>query len=101
MNGNTPPSDNSGEIKVIIRTLAVLAFLCVSAVCVLSYFQLKIPPELNTLTAGLVGSLGAMLVKTAPTPSSTLTEPIPTKIEQPSGQPVPVAVETNKQEGQT
>lgn len=41
MNGTG--SDNSGEIKVIIRTLAGSAILCVAAECLLSYLQLKIP----------------------------------------------------------
>jgi hypothetical protein len=74
MNGTG--SDNSGEIKVIIRTLAILAVICVISECILSYLQLKIAPELNTLTGGLVGSLTAMLVKTAPT-TATPAEPIP------------------------
>jgi hypothetical protein len=67
MNGNT---DNSGEIKVIIRTLALLAFVCVVAECLLSYLLIKIPSELNTITGGLVSALTAMLVKTAPTSST-------------------------------
>jgi hypothetical protein len=90
-------SSNSGEIKVIVRTLAALAFTCVIVECVLSYFQLKIPPELNTLTGGLVGSMTAMLVKTAPT-SNTTPEPTPTpstetptpvKVVNPKTDPVP------------
>jgi hypothetical protein len=71
MNGTGDGSDNKSEIKVIIRTLAGLAIICVLAECVLSYLGKQIPPELNTLTGGLVGSLTAMLVKTSPTQTST------------------------------
>jgi hypothetical protein len=70
MNGTGDGGDNKGEIKVIIRTLAGLAIICVLAECVLSYLGKQIPPELNTLTGGLVGSLTAMLVKTSPTQAS-------------------------------
>ena len=100
MNGTT---DNSGEIKVIIRTLAFLAGVCVIAVAILAYFQKQIPPELNTLTGGLVGSLTAMLVKTAPTTSSPSipepVKPIKTEIVQSPDNPVPV--QETKPEGQT
>jgi hypothetical protein len=70
MNGTGDGNDNKGEIKVIIRTVAVLAFACVVSECVLSYLGTQIPPELNTLTGGLVASLTAMLVKTSPTSST-------------------------------
>jgi len=58
---------NRISITVIISTLAFCAGLCVFSVCLLAYYQLQIPPELNTLTGGLVGALTAMLVKTSPT----------------------------------
>jgi hypothetical protein len=77
MNGTGDGSDNKGEIKVIIRTVAVLAFVCVASECILSYFAKQIPPELNTLTGGLVASLTAMLVKTSPTPSNPPVQPKP------------------------
>lgn len=68
-NGTGDGSDNKGEIKVIVRSVAILAFVCVASECALAYFGKQIPPELNTLTGGLVASLTAMLVKTSPTPS--------------------------------
>lgn len=58
---------NKQAIDWITRTIAVLAFACVVTICVMSYLGKQIPPELNTLTGGLVGSLGSMLVKTTPT----------------------------------
>jgi hypothetical protein len=70
MNGTGDGSDNKGEIKVIVRTLASLAIICVLAECALGYTGKQIPPELNTLAGGLVAALTAMLVKTSPTPST-------------------------------
>lgn len=58
---------NKQAIDWITRTIAVLGFVCVITVCVLSFVGKQIPPELNTLTGGLVGSLASMLVKTTPT----------------------------------
>lgn len=60
---------NQIVIKIITGSIAGLAAICVITVCVLSYFAIQIPPELNTLTGGLVGALSAMLVKTSPTES--------------------------------
>lgn len=48
--------------------------MCVATVCVLAFRGVQIPPELNTLTGGLVGSLASMLVKTSPTETQK-TEP--------------------------
>lgn len=58
---------NRSAIDWITRTLAVLGFICVITVCVLAAMGKQIPPELNTLTGSLVGSLASMLVKTTPT----------------------------------
>ena len=58
---------NQTAITVITSTIAVMAFSCVATVCYLSYRGILVPPELNTLTGGLVGALTAMLVKTSPT----------------------------------
>ena len=88
---------NKAAIDWITRTLAVMGFVCVTTVCILAYRGTQIPPELNTLTGGLVGSLASMLVKTSPTesPKSEGGGDTPTEVEivQPAGQPVPV-VET-------
>lgn len=61
--------------------------VAVVTICVLSRYGVDIPPELNTLAGGLVGSLGAMLTKTTPTVgtanetkiTNTAAEPIPTE----------------------
>ena len=58
---------NKQAIDWITRTLAFLGACCVVTVCILAYAGKQIPPELNTLTGGLVGSLASMLVKTTPT----------------------------------
>lgn len=106
---------NKAAIDWITRTIAVLGFCCVVTVCALSFMGLKIPPELNTLTGGLVGSLASMLVKTSPTETQfqsgkldlptdqqepvsvtvTQQEPVSVTVTQPTDQPVPV-VETPK-----
>lgn len=61
---------NRTVINVVTMTLAALAVLCVATVCFCSYHAIQIPPELNTLTGGLVGALSAMLTKTTPTASA-------------------------------
>jgi hypothetical protein len=58
---------NSTVITVITSTIAAMCLGCVATVCALSYWAIQIPPELNTLTGGLVGAVTAMLVKTSPT----------------------------------
>lgn len=78
---------NKQAIDWITRTLAFLAACCVVTVCILSYRALQIPPELNTLTAALVGSLASMLVKTSPTE----TTPTP-HTPKPGDPPTPVTV---------
>lgn len=55
--------------------IAGMAVTCVLTLCTLSYLGIKVPPELNTLTGGLVGSLASMLVKTSP--SATTSSPPP------------------------
>lgn len=86
---------NKATINLIIGTLAVLALLCIATVCLMSYRGVMIPPELNTLAGGLVGTLGAMLVKTSPTETAK-------KIEV-SDQPVITTTEgkTNESIGNT
>jgi len=69
---------NKTVINIIIATLAGCAALCVFSVCLLSYQGIQIPPELNTLTGGLVGALTAMLVKTSPS-ETTKTVDVETK----------------------
>lgn len=86
MNGTTT---NKGQIYIIVCAIAILAVICVVTVCVLSYLQIKVPPELNTLTGGLVGYLAAMLVKTSPT--ETLKSP-PAAPVVPNGASTPVTV---------
>lgn len=83
MNNRMPT--NKAAISWITRTLAVMAALCVFTVCLLSFMNVQIPPELNTLAGGLVGTLGAMLVKT--TPTETGTAPIDSPPEDPQPDP--------------
>jgi hypothetical protein len=78
---------NQSAITIITMTIAIMAASCVGSVCFLSFHGIQIPPELNTLTGGLVGALTAMLVKTSPT--ETLKQPPP----PPNGSsPTPVQV---------
>ena len=77
-------------IYVIVSTIAALAFLCVFSICILSYMGIKIPPELNTLAGGSVGSLASMLVKTSPT--QAVPDP---KLH---GTPIPVSVQSSVQD---
>lgn len=70
---------NRGAIFIVIGTLAGMAGLCVCAVCVLSYYGIEIPPELNTLTGGLVGALTGVLAKTTPSEAP--------KTQTPTGEP--------------
>lgn len=83
---------NKQAIDWITRTLAFLGACCVVTVCVLAYRGQEIPPELNTLTGGLVGSLASMLVKTTPTEAIKPVGDLPAKvsIQQQDNQPVPV-----------
>jgi hypothetical protein len=91
---------NKTVITVIISTIAGSAAMCVLSICLLSYWQLQIPPELNTLTGGLVGALTAMLVKTSPTETTKApdggTPPAngvatPVTVENTPSNPVPTA----------
>lgn len=77
---------NKQAIDWITRTLAVMGFLCVLTVCILSFKGIQIPPELNTLTGGLVGSLASMLVKTTPTEEKQ--KPQDVKVANPPDEPV-------------
>ena len=91
---------NKTVITVITSTLAGLAAICVGTVCFLSYKAIEIPPELNTLTAGLVGALTAMLVKTSPTEASKASLPSsdsPTEVKVMSTPKDPVHVEEGKE----
>lgn len=80
---------NKAAIDWITRTLAFLGACCVITVCILSYRGTQIPPELNTLTGGLVGSLASMLVKTTPTETPSK-PPAEVTVDQPPDQPIPV-----------
>ena len=81
------PTTNQSAITIITMTIAVMAFSCVASICVLAFYGIQIPPELNTLAGGLVGALTAMLVKTSPT--ETTKPPTPDA-------PMPVAVQSSE-----
>ncbi len=68
-----------------------MALTCVFSVCVLAFYHVEIPPELNTLTGGLVGALTAMLVKTSPTETvkPAPDSPTPVTVVNPPSDPVP------------
>lgn len=86
---------NQSAITIITMTIALMAASCVGSVCFLSYAGIQIPPELNTLTGGLVGALTAMLVKTSPTetikaaPIPTHAAPAPVEVVNKPSDPVP------------
>jgi hypothetical protein len=88
---------NSTVITVITSTIAAMALGCVASVCALSYFAIQIPPELNTLTGGLVGALTAMLVKTSPTETQPQTKgpsgggTTPVEVVNKPSDPIPTA----------
>jgi hypothetical protein len=90
---------NSTVITVITSTIAAMCLGCVATVCALSYWAIQIPPELNTLTGGLVGAVTAMLVKTSPTetqpqtpkPNPSVTTPVEV-VNKPS-EPVPTTTQ--------
>jgi hypothetical protein len=88
---------NSTVITVITSTIAAMCLGCVATVCALSYWAIQIPPELNTLTGGLVGAVTAMLVKTSPTetqpqtPKPSVTTPVEV-VNKPS-EPVPTTTQ--------
>ncbi len=69
---------NKQSIDWITRTIAILAAVAVITVCILAYMGKQIPPELNTLTGGLIGSLGSLLAKTSPTAAIPAASPTPT-----------------------
>lgn len=76
---------NHSVILIVASTIAFLTIIAVSTVCILSYLEITIPPELNTLAGGLVGAISAMLVKTVATPSI----PIETKVTNLPSEPIP------------
>jgi hypothetical protein len=82
--GNGEITDNKGEIKVIIRTLACVLVICVIGVLILIFCKKEIPTELWLLTSNCFTALATMLVKTAPTSSS----PAEPKIVNPPAEPV-------------
>lgn len=87
---------NQGAIDWITRTIAVLGFICVFTVCLLAFLGKQIPPELNTLTGGLVGSLASMLVKTTATEDKTKVQDVQVVNERKD--PVPTEPQPDKQE---
>ena len=78
---------NKSAITVITTTIAILAVSCVGTICFLAIKGIEVPPELNTLTGGLVGALTAMLVKTSPTETTKQPDSPPS-----NGAPTPVEV---------
>ncbi len=95
---------NQTAITIITGTIALMAASCVGSVCFLAYRGIQIPPELNTLTGGLVGALTAMLVKTSPTesvrqtaqlPVPSATTPTPVTVVNEETNPVPTTDEGN------
>jgi hypothetical protein len=94
---------NSKVIAIVISALAVMAVMCVSTICVLSYLSIEVGPELNTLAGGLVGALTAMLVKTSPTesvrqitPTGVLSGSTPVTVVNEETNPVPTTTEETK-----
>lgn len=79
---------NQAAITVITSTLAVMAFMCVITICVISFAGQKVPSELNTLTGTLCGALTAMLVKTSPT-ETVKAMPTPPPMPPPPQPPEP------------
>jgi len=77
---------NQVQIRIIIATLSGLAFVCVTCICVLSYLEKAIPPELNTLAGTLSAGLLGMLVKTSPT--ETTKSPARVEVVNPPSDPV-------------
>lgn len=71
MNGDSAPATNKGVIFVVISTLSFNATVGLSALAYCLIF--KVEPEKVLLTAfisiitGLLGMIGGMLTKTAPT----------------------------------
>jgi hypothetical protein len=95
MNGTTT---NKSTINLITGTLAFMALVAVVTICICACYGIKIPPELNTLAGGLVGSLGAMLVKTAPTETTKAvlpngTAPTAVQVVNKPADPVPTTTE--------
>ncbi len=98
--GATNPDNNKGVILVIVLTLAANATVGLSA---LSYcLVFKVQPDQVLLTAfvsittGLLGVLGGMLTKTAPTEttkSSAVVIPSQVHVTNQPGDPVPTTTE--------
>jgi len=85
---------NQTAITIITMTIAIMAFSCVASICVLAFYGIEIPPELNTLAGGLVGALTAMLVKTSPTETVKPRNPdVPTPVSVVSSVQDPVHTE--------
>lgn len=91
------PDTNKSTINVVTITVAILAALCVATICWMSDNNVKIPPELNTLTGTLCGYLTGVLSKTAPT-QTTQAVPVPitsqVHVTNKPGDPVPTTTET-------
>jgi hypothetical protein len=80
---------------IVVITKAVLAAICVVAICCAMFFKNYSDPAtlsaLFLLTGTLVGNLrGSMSFHN---PFAKPDEPIPTEIQQPPGKPVPVVAE--------
>ena len=81
--GDGKVESNQGQIKIIVRTLAIIAGACVLGLFVLIFCDKKIPSELWLLSSNVVTALISMLVKTTPTASLPPDKPSDTK--QPTG----------------
>lgn len=79
MSSRLETTTNKGQIYVVVCTVALLAIVSVSVVCALSYLEIKIPPELQSLAVGLVGYLTGSLTKTTPT-ETIKTPPVPAEV---------------------
>lgn len=75
--GNGHLESNQGQIKVIVRTLAVIAPACVLGIFVLVFYGKTVPTEMWLLTSNVVTALISMLVKTTPTVSAPPEQPKP------------------------
>lgn len=85
-------------IYIIVLTEAALALIGVSALAFSLFYKTYADPSILTaliaLTSGLVGSLGTILTNTRQ--NTAPAEPIPTTIEQPPNNPVPVTTDPLK-----
>lgn len=110
---STPPK----ILYIVVCTIGVLAFICVSSLCLSLFYHVyadaAIMTAIITISGGLIGSLGTLLssTRTASTQQDTTTtvtststpaataqplgaDPVTVKIDQPINEPVPVTETT-------